>query len=78
MHMRGYIHRDIKSANLIVGQPGSYIRADGSLSNHDRALKVADFGLSRVMPLPTKPMTKEIATLNWRAPEVILNNLSYN
>ena len=23
-------------------------------------------------------MTKEIATLNWRAPEVILDNLCYN
>jgi len=76
--MKGYIHRDIKSANLIIGREGSYIRADGSKSNFERALKVADFGLSRVMPLPTKPMTKEIATLMWRAPEVILDNLSYN
>ena len=30
------------------------------------------------MALPPKQMTKEIATLNWRAPEVILDNLTYN
>ena len=28
--------------------------------------------------MPPKAMTKEISTLNWRAPEVILNNLRYN
>ena len=78
LHSKGYIHRDIKSSNLVIGQPGSYVYPDGRKSNIDRVLKLADFGLSRVMPLPPNKMTKEIATLNWRAPEVILDNLSYN
>ena len=30
------------------------------------------------MTHPPKRMTKEIATLNWKAPEVILDNLSYS
>ena len=72
------MHRDIKSANIVVGERGSFVRPDGTLSNYDRVLKLADFGLSRVMTFPPKPLTKEIATLNWRAPEVILDNLKYN
>ena len=78
MHDKGYIHRDIKSANILLGSSGSFIKADGTQSQYDRALKIADFGLSRVISLPPNKMTKEIATLHWRAPEVILDNLQYS
>ena len=78
VHSKGFIHRDIKSTNIILGEPGSYIKEDGCLSRVDRVLKLADFGLSRVQAQPPMNMTKEIATLNWRAPEVILDNLCYN
>ena len=78
VHLNGYIHRDIKSHNIVLGEPGSFINADGTASQYDRVLKLCDFGLSRVSPLPPKAMTKEISTLNWRAPEVILDNLRYN
>lgn len=45
--------------------------------SHRFELKIADFGLSRMMPLPPIKMTKEIATLHFRAPEVMLDNLNY-
>lgn len=40
-------------------------------------LKIADFGLSKAQEFPFEKMTKEIMTLWYRAPEVILNNLNY-
>jgi serine/threonine protein kinase len=39
---------------------------------------VGDFGLSRFLALPGRPMTKEVSTLWYRAPEVLLNNLAYS
>lgn len=75
IHSRGMAHRDIKSHNILIGEPGSFVDDDG---NRGRMLKVADFGLSRVIASPPKPMTKEICTLNWRAPEVMLDNLRYS
>ena len=62
IHDQGFIHRDLKSHNILLkkGQ-----------------LKIADFGLSRFLTSPPKPMSKSVATLNWRAPEIILNNLKY-
>ena len=72
----GYLHRDIKSGNIVLGEVGSRL-IDGVKSRYERVLKVVDFGLSRGIVLPPKPMTKEISTLNWRPPEVIMNNLRY-
>ena len=39
---------------------------------------VGDFGLSKTNEYPRVPMTKEIMTLWYRAPEVILDNLCYD
>jgi serine/threonine protein kinase len=36
--------------------------------------KLADFGLSRVFPFPMPKFTKEIATLWYRAPELMLGD----
>ena len=41
-------------------------------------LRIGDFGLSKTQEYPRIPMTKEIMTLWYRAPEVILNNLCYS
>ena len=79
IHSQGYLHRDIKPGNILLGAPGSLTMDGGTQqSTHYRVLKVADFGLGRQAPFPPKPMTKEIATLSWRAPEVILDNTSYS
>ena len=45
---------------------------------HNLTLKIGDFGLSKAQEFPLQQMTKEIMTLWYRAPEVILNNLSYS
>ena len=41
-------------------------------------LKIGDFGLSKPIEYPLAPMTKEIMTIYYRAPEVLLNNLCYS
>ena len=41
-------------------------------------MTVGDFGLSKTNEYPRVPMTKEIMTLWYRAPEVILDNLCYD
>ena len=35
-------------------------------------VKIADFGLSRVYNLPPKPLTNNVVTLLYRAPEVLM------
>ena len=41
-------------------------------------ITLGDFGLSKANEYPRVPMTKEIMTLWYRAPEVILDNLCYD
>lgn len=41
-------------------------------------MKVADFGLGRQLAIPGRAMTKEVSTLWYRAPEVLLDNLNYS
>ena len=70
IHSLGYIHRDLKPGNILIGERGG--------ENHGRTVKVADFGLARAMSLPVRPMTKEIQSLPYRAPEIMLENLLYS
>ena len=56
-HANGVLHRDIKAANLLVTQNG--------------VLKVADWGLARTYE-PNSKLTNRVATLWYRAPELLL------
>ncbi|KAH0436588.1 hypothetical protein IEQ34_026370 [Dendrobium chrysotoxum] len=62
-HSRGIIHRDIKSANLLV--------------NNEGILKIADFGLSNFFNPANRQLTGRVVTLWYRPPELLLGATEY-
>lgn len=60
-HSRGVLHRDIKTANLLVNNQG--------------CLKIADFGLSTF--IDHSPLTGHVVTLWYRPPEILVGAKSY-
>lgn len=64
-HSKGFIHRDIKSENIIVFEDD---------------IKIADFGCSSHVDIynERKTIGYEICTLWYRAPEILLNANYYN
>lgn len=64
MHKKGVFHRDLKPHNILVGEGG--------------AVKIADFGLGRIVSVKLHTMSKEIETLFYRSPELILGTQKYD
>ncbi|TVU43837.1 hypothetical protein EJB05_10335 [Eragrostis curvula] len=56
LHQNNIIHRDLKSANLLIG--------------YDQVVKIADFGVARLGNQEGQ-MTAETGTYRWMAPEII-------
>lgn len=58
LHSHQALHRDLKSGNILLDSSGS--------------VKVADFGLSRLQAAACgEPLTAELGTWQWMAPEVV-------
>lgn len=62
-HSQRILHRDLKLQNLLVHRDGT--------------IKLADFGLARSVTLPVRVYTKEVVTLWYRAPEILLGSEYY-
>ena len=63
-HSKKIIHRDLKPQNLLLDQYGT--------------VKIADFGLARAFSIPIRPYTKEVLTLWYRSPEILLGCVEYS
>jgi serine/threonine protein kinase len=63
-HSKRVLHRDLKPQNLLLDGNGF--------------IKLADFGLARAFSIPIKTLTREILTLWYRAPEILLGQKEYS
>lgn len=64
MHQNGVFHRDLKPHNVLI--------------NADNVVKIGDFGLGRLVSPLFRTMSKEIETLWYRSPELLLGCQKYN
>ncbi|KAF8819336.1 putative cell-cycle-associated protein kinase [Cardiosporidium cionae] len=63
LHCNHIIHRDVKLSNLLLTTKGE--------------IKLADFGLAREFNEPGCPMTENVVTLWYRAPELLFGEVAY-
>ena len=64
-HENRIVHRDLKPANILM------------TGKENTEVKIADFGLARAFSIPIKPYTKDVVTLYYRAPELLLKMNEY-
>mmetsp|Transcript_16852 Transcript_16852/g.14780 ORF Transcript_16852/g.14780 Transcript_16852/m.14780 type:complete len:214 (+) Transcript_16852:30-671(+) len=64
MHSSRIIHRDIKPENIFIDKEDN--------------IKIGDFGISRTLKVSSKPMTPDLVTLFYRAPEMLLKIQEYS
>lgn len=64
LHENRILHRDIKSANLLI--------------TRGNVLKIADWGLARTVPSSAHRLTVPVVTLWYRSPELILGAKQYS
>lgn len=70
-HSRKIMHRDLKPQNILIDLKGIPLIHVGNI-------KIADFGLARLLPIPLKTLTHEIETVWYRAPEILLGQQKYS
>jgi len=63
-HSHRVLHRDLKPQNLLINSEGH--------------VKLADFGLARMVELPFRNYTHEVITQWYRPPEILLGTKTYN
>lgn len=63
-HENLVFHRDLKPQNILI-------------DNEGKTVKIADFGLARHFSVPFRIYSKEIVTLWYRAPEIIMGAKDY-
>ncbi|KRH92523.1 Protein kinase PCTAIRE [Pseudoloma neurophilia] len=64
LHKKQIFHRDLKPQNILI--------------TNNNVIKLADFGLSRKVHLPLRSLTKDVITLWYRPPELLLGCEIYN
>ncbi|KAK0403433.1 hypothetical protein QR680_016912 [Steinernema hermaphroditum] len=63
LHIHWILHRDLKPNNLLMNSVGR--------------IKLADFGLARFFGSPNRPLTHQVVTRWYRAPELLYGSRAY-
>lgn len=64
LHLNWVIHRDLSIKNIMLAPDGR--------------CKIIDFGMSPILPPLGKPMSRQVTTIHYRAPEVCLGSNIYS
>jgi serine/threonine protein kinase len=67
-HGRRIVHRDIKPENILL---------ERTVGDDQFSIRLADFGISRMYGLPIRPLSQDVQTLWYRAPELLLGTNFY-